>query len=124
MAVEAVGAQWNLVAGTVLRYPGIHMLGHLEGAASGHGRHKHFLLAIELLCYASLWEVPSMSISHRILTGAATAAVIFVAMSLLAAAPPGGTTIYVDDDTCPHEGSGTEPDPYCPFPTAIDNALD
>ena len=40
-----------------------------------------------------------MSISHQILTGAATAAVVFAVMPLMAPDRPGPTIIYVDDDT-------------------------
>jgi len=32
-------------------------------------------------------------------------------------------TVYVDDNTCPSPGSGTESDPYCDIQTAIDSAL-
>jgi parallel beta-helix repeat protein len=42
--------------------------------------------------------------------------------SALSAAHAG--TIYVDDDTCPGPGGGTEGDPYCSIQTAIDNAVD
>jgi hypothetical protein len=64
-----------------------------------------------------------MSISQT-LTGAATVAAVFIALPLMAPVPPGPTIIYVDDDTCPDEGSGTELDPYCSIQTAIDNAGD
>ncbi|MHC4613584.1 MAG: choice-of-anchor Q domain-containing protein [Planctomycetota bacterium] len=43
-------------------------------------------------------------------------------VSALSAAHAG--TIYVDDDTCPGPGSGTEADPYCSIQTAIDAAVD
>lgn len=32
--------------------------------------------------------------------------------------------IYVDDDTCPHTGSGTQGDPYCHIQDAVDAAYD
>ncbi len=31
-------------------------------------------------------------------------------------------TVYVDDDTCPSPGSGTQSDPYCDIQMAIDSA--
>jgi hypothetical protein len=34
------------------------------------------------------------------------------------------STIYVDDDTCPDPGSGTEGDPYCRIQDAVDDASD
>ncbi len=36
----------------------------------------------------------------------------------------GAMTIYVDDDTCPGQGSGTEQDPYCSIQFAIDATCD
>jgi hypothetical protein len=44
------------------------------------------------------------------------------AAALVAAA--GATTVYVDDDTCPEEGSGTQADPYCSIAVAIHYAAD
>ncbi len=35
-----------------------------------------------------------------------------------------GTVYYVDDDTCPASGSGTQPDPYCRIQTGVDAASD
>ena len=32
------------------------------------------------------------------------------------------SVVYVDDDSCPQSGSGTEQDPYCSLQTAVDNA--
>jgi hypothetical protein len=42
----------------------------------------------------------------------------------LEAARANGTILYVDDDTCPDTGSGTQGDPYCHIQDAVDAAED
>jgi hypothetical protein len=48
---------------------------------------------------------------------------IAVAVTLLSSAA-GGTTWYVDDDSCPGPGNGTEADPFCSVQAGIDTAVD
>jgi hypothetical protein len=56
------------------------------------------------------------------LTHVLTFAALFGGALLITATAPAQTTWYVDDDTCPGEGSGTPEDPFCSIQRAINEA--
>jgi hypothetical protein len=62
---------------------------------------------------------------HRILSVALTLGLglaLVIALTILFSPNPAQAQIhiYVDDDTCPSVGSGTQGDPYCRIQDAID----
>lgn len=70
-----------------------------------------------------------MNLNYKLTVSLIFASVLlFSSLTVLGAAPQqasmgSANILYVDDDTCPQVGTGTQLDPYCKIQTAIDNSI-